>query len=132
VPETSIYRSIDHYPDAETYPGLLIVRFDGALFFANAHDFVTAVRTAIAAADPPPRVVVIDGESMNDIDATAIITMREFHTQLRQTGIQLRFARIKSQIMEVMDRGGLEKTVPAEHFYPSIQAAVDAYLAEEE
>jgi hypothetical protein len=33
--------------------------------------------------------------------------------------------------MEVMDRGGLEKTVPAEHFYPSIQAAVDAYLAEE-
>jgi len=131
VPETSIYRSIDHYPDAETYPGLLIVRFDGALFFANAHDFVTAVRTAIAAADPPPRVVVIDGESMNDIDATAIITMREVHTQLRQTGIQLRFARIKSQIMEVMDRGGLEKTVPAEHFYPSIQAAVDAYLAEQ-
>ncbi len=132
VPETSIYRSVDHYPDAETYPGLLIVRFDGALFFANAHDFVTAVRTAIAAADPPPRVVVIDGESMNDIDATAIITMREFHDQLRQTGIQLRFARIKSQIMEVMDRGGLEKTVPPEHFYPSIQAAVDAYLAEEE
>lgn len=131
VPETTIYRDIEHYPEAETYPGLLVIRFDGALFFANAHDFVTAVRQAIAAADPPPRVVVIDGESMNNVDATAIITLKEFQDQLLKTGIQLRFARVKSQVMEVMERGGLEETIPAEHFYPSVQAAVDAYLAEQ-
>ena len=53
-PETAVYRGVEHYPEAETFPGLLIIRFDGTLFFANAHDFVTAVRQAIAAADPPP------------------------------------------------------------------------------
>jgi len=131
VPGTAVYRGIEHYPEAETYPGLLIIRFDGALFFANAHDFVTAVRQAIATTDPPPHVVVIDGESMNDIDATAIITMREFHDQLAQSGVQLRFARVKSHVMEVMERGGLEEAIPAEHFYPSVQAAVDAFLAEQ-
>ena len=128
VPETTIYRGIEHYPEAETYPGLLIIRFDGALFFANAHDFVTAVRQAIAAADTPPHVVVIDGESMNDVDATAIITLKEFQDQLLKTDIQLRFARVKSHVMEVMERGGLEEAIPAEHFYPSVQAAVDAFL----
>jgi high affinity sulfate transporter 1 len=132
VPETTIYRSIDHYPDGETYPGLLIIRFDGSLFFANAHDFVTAVRQAIAAADPQPRIVLLDGESMNDVDATAVITLKEFQDQLLQTGIQLRIARVKTQVMDVMQRGGLEEAIPAEHFYPSVQAAVDAFLAEQE
>jgi SulP family sulfate permease len=131
VPETTIYRGIENFPDAETYPGLLIIRVDGALFFANTHDFVTAVRQAIAAADPPPHVVVIDGESMNNVDATAIITLKEFQDQLLKMGIQLRFARVKSNVMEVMERAGLEEAIPAEHFYPSVQAAVDAFLAEQ-
>ncbi|UCG25201.1 MAG: sulfate permease [Chloroflexota bacterium] len=130
VPETTIYRDIEHYPEAQTYPGLLIVRFDGTLFFANAHDFVTAVRQAIAAADPPPRVVVVDGESMNDIDATAVITLKEFRQQLLQVDIQLRLARFKTQVLEVMERAGLEEAIPAEHIYPTVQAAVDAFLAE--
>ena len=130
VPETTIYRSIEHYTDAETYPGLLIIRFDGALFFANAHDFVTAVRQAIAATEPPPRVVVIDGESMNDVDATAIITLKEFQDQLLKTDIQLRFARVKSHVMDVMERGRLDEAIPAEHYYPTVQSAVDAFLAE--
>jgi anti-anti-sigma factor len=132
VPETTVYRDIEHYPEGETYPGLLIIRFDGTLFFANAHDFVTAVRQAIAAADPPPRIVLIDGESINDIDATAVITVKEFQKQLRRTGIELRVARVKTQVLDVMRRAGLEEAIPAEHIYPTVQAAVDAYLAENE
>ncbi len=131
VPETDIFRSLEHYPTGETYPGLLILRFDGSLFFANAHDFVTAVRKAVAAADPPPQVILLDGESMNGIDATAIITLKEFQEQLQQTeNIELRFASMKTKVLGVMERGGLLDTIPADHFYPSVHAAVDAYLAE--
>ena len=131
-PQTAVYRSIDHFPEAETYPGLLIIRFDGTLFFANSHDFMTAVRGQIEAADPTPNVVILDGESMNDIDATAIITLKEFEEQLETEGIQLRFARVKSQVMEIMIRGGLEDAIPEEHFYVSVQTAVDAYLTEQQ
>jgi high affinity sulfate transporter 1 len=132
VPETTVYRDIEYYPEGETYPGLLIIRFDGSLFFANAHDFVTAIRQAIADADPTPRVVLIDGESINDIDATAVITLKEFQKQLLQTGIELRVARVKTPVMEVMERAGLEEAIPAEHVYPTVQAAVDAFLAEQQ
>ena len=131
-PETAVYRSIDHYPAGETYPGLLIIRFDGSLFFANAHDFVTAVRQAIAGADPAPRVVLLDGEAMNHVDATAIITLKEFHQQLRRDNIEIRIARVKTEVMGVRERGGLEYAIPPEHFYPDIQTAVDAFLAEQE
>ncbi len=130
VPETAVFRSIKNYPEGETYPGLLILRFDGSLFFANAHDFVTAVRRAIAATEPPPKVVLLDGESMNAIDATAVFTLDEFQDQLAQSGVELRFARIKTNVMQVMERGGLTDDIPAEHFYATVETAVAAYLAE--
>ena len=130
VPETDTFRSLENFPEGKTYPGLLIFRFDGSLFFANIHDFVTALRQTIAAADPPPRVLLIDGESINGIDATAAITLREFGEQLQQTGIDLRFASIKTHVQDVIDRADLKDAIPAEHFYPSLQSAVDAFLAE--
>jgi high affinity sulfate transporter 1 len=131
VPETAVYRSIENYPNAERYPGLLIVRFDGTLFFANANDFRTAVRRAIEITDPPPTVILIDGESINDIDATAVLTLREFQKQLQTEGIELRFARIKTQVMGIMERGGLLEAVPPDYFYPSVQDGVDAILADQ-
>lgn len=131
VPNTNVYRNIEHFPDGQTYPGLLILRFDGTLFFANAHDFVTASRRAIAAADPAPHIVLLDAESMNNIDATAVITLKEFQDQLLESGIRLRFAQVKTSVMGIMERGGLTADIAPEHFYPSVQAAVEAYLAEQ-
>jgi high affinity sulfate transporter 1 len=131
VPDTDLYRSIENFPDGVRVAGLLILRFDGMLFFANVHDFVTATRRAIAAAEPAPTVILIDAESMNGMDATAVLTLKEFQNQLLEDGIQLRFARVKTNVMGVMERGGLTESIPPEYFYPSVKAAVDAYLAEQ-
>jgi len=130
VPNTPIFRSLENYPEGETYPGLLILRFDGSLFFANAHDFVVAAQRAIGATDPPPKVVLLDCESINDVDATAVITFREFRGQLEASGIDMRFARVKAKVMEIMERGDLTDYVSFDKFYPDVQTAVDAYLAE--
>jgi len=130
MPETAVYRSLENYPDGESYPGLLILRFDGALFFANSHDFTVAAQRAIDASDPAPTVVLLDCESINDVDATAVISLKEFEDQLEGMDMQLRFAQVKTHVHEIMERGGLTENIPPEHFYPSIQTAVDAYLAE--
>jgi len=132
VPGTDFYRGLENNDQGETFPGLLILRFDGSLFFANVHDFITAVRKAIAAADPPLKVVLIDSESINGIDATAVIALKEFQGQLAESGIQMRFAYVKKDVMDVMERGSLTEAVPPEHFYPYVQAGVDAFLAEQE
>lgn len=130
VPGTAVYRSLVHYPEAETYPGLLILRFDGSLFFANAPDLIAAARRAIKAGEPELRVVLLDGESLNSIDATAVLMLKEFQEELVRSGKQIRLARMKTAVMEVMARARLPESIPMEHVYPSVQAGVDAFLSE--
>lgn len=130
VPGTTVFRSIENYPDGETFPGLVILRFDGALFFANAPDFISAARQALTAAQSPPKVVLIDGESMNGIDATAAIMLMEFQEELTRTGIELRLCRMKTEIMKIIQRTELYATIPPEHYYLTVEEAVKAYLTD--
>jgi high affinity sulfate transporter 1 len=127
-----IYLGLESYPEGETYPGLLILRFDGSLYFANAPDAANELRAAVEMSDPSPKIVLIDGESINSIDATAIIQMEELVDELKRSGIGLTFARVRSNVMEIVERTGFVETVGSHNFYISIQDAVDAYLVEQE
>lgn len=84
----------------------------------------------IYAADEPLRAVLIDGEFINDINVTAVTTLKKFHEQLAQTDIRLHFARVIIQVLDVMKRGSLEQSVPQEHCYPSLQTATVVFLEE--
>ncbi len=130
VPDTDVFRSRENYPDSETFPGLLILRFDGTLFFANSPDFVTAVRQHLAAITPPPKVVLLDCESMNNVDATAVMTLIELQNELTRSGIELRLARVKTTVQTVMRRAELETAIPAEHWYLTIREGVNRFLQE--
>jgi high affinity sulfate transporter 1 len=130
VPDEKIYRGLENYPQGETYPGLLILRYDGSLFFANAPDFADEVRAGVEISDPPTKVVLIDGESINGIDATAINTTIELNDELKRGNVELRFARVRANVMEIMQRSDLVEIIGSHHFYVSIQDAVDAFLAE--
>ncbi len=130
VPGTDVYRSLANYPDAETFDGLLLVRFDGTLFFANAHDFRSALRELVASAETKPHVILLDCESMNDIDATAVITLIELEKELTRNDISLRLARAKTGVRQIMQRAGLEEAVAPNHWYTTITEGVEAYQAE--
>jgi high affinity sulfate transporter 1 len=130
VPGQMVYRALENYPDGETYPGLLIVRFDGSLFFANAPDFTEEILAGVGQTEPKPRVVLVDAESINNVDATAVITIKELTEELQRAGVELRFARVKTHVMDVMRRAGIEEAIQSQHFYLSVQAGVDAYLAD--
>ena len=130
VPDDTSYRSLENFPDSETFPGLLILRFDGTMFFANTPEFSEEATEGVAETEPPPRVVLLDAEEITDIDATAIITMTELNDKLKALNIDLRFARVRTNVMEVMQRAGFEETIGSDHFYVSVQAGVDAYLSE--
>ena len=128
VPGEKTYRSLENYPDSETYPGLLIVRFDGSIFFANAPDFVDEIRAGVEAFHPA--VILVDCESITSIDATAIIAMSELNNELDRAGITLRFARVRQTVINVMKRSRDGQALDPDRFYVSVQAGVDAYLQE--
>ncbi len=132
VPGEMVYRGLENYPEGETFEGLLILRFDGSLYFANAPDFADEIRTGIEWSDPKPRVVLVDGESINGIDATAIDTIHELRNELDREGIKLRFARVRSHVFEIMERTDIVEKIGREHFYLSVHEGVDVFLAEQQ
>jgi high affinity sulfate transporter 1 len=130
VPGEKIYRSLENYPDGETVPGLLVVRFDGSLFFANAPDMADEIRYGIEVTEPSPRVVLVDFESVIEVDATALITIKDLNDELDLAGIDLRLARVRTQVLYLMRTTGLDEVIELEHIYSSVHDGVDAFQAE--
>ncbi|MGD8485579.1 MAG: sulfate permease [Chloroflexota bacterium] len=118
------FHSLEAHPDAETFPGLLIFRFDADLFFANANAFADDVREAIAASEPLPRVVLLDAESIADIDSTAVGVLRDLIVEFRDDGIEFWAARVKTRVAEMMSRLGVDTD---SRVYPTVGAAVAAF-----
>ena len=129
-PGEETYRSLENYPDGETFPGLLIARFDGSLFFANAPDLADEIRFGVEVTEPPPQVVLVDFESVTEVDATALITLGELNEELEKAGIDLRLARVRSNVQDLMDTTGLREEIGSEYIYETVHAGVDAFLAE--
>jgi high affinity sulfate transporter 1 len=127
--EQSVYGSLQAFPEAETYPGLVIFRFDQQLFFANAPRFQKAVREIVASVDPPARVVLVDAEVISDIDTTGTDMLEELYNELALQGIGLWFSRVRGDVMAYIRRSGVEELLGPEHFYLSVRSGVNDYLA---
>ena len=123
------YRDIHYYPGAEHLPGLVIYRFDGPLFFANATTFRDEIRR-LAAADPKPTWILIAAEPVTDVDTTAADVLDELDEALNAQGISLVFAELKDPVQRKIERYGLTRTIDPHHFFPTIAAAISAFRAE--
>jgi high affinity sulfate transporter 1 len=124
------YHDLKRYPDARLVPGLVLFRWDAPLFFANAEQFQERVHQAVAAAPAPVRRVLITAEPVTSVDVTSADMLVELEASLRAAGVELRFAEMKDPVKDKLKRFGLFDRLGKESFYPTIGAAVDAYLAD--
>jgi high affinity sulfate transporter 1 len=123
------YHDIRSYPEARQLPGLVIYRFDGPLFFANATAFRDDIRR-LARTARKPRWIVIAAEPVTDVDTTASDMLEELDQALNADGISLAFAELKDPVRRKIERYGLTHTIDPQHFFPTIEAAVTAYQLE--
>src|SRR5258708_29213102 len=65
LPGTEAYRDVRLHPGALTFPGLLIWRTAGELFFASIGHVDEGLKTALAASRPPAMHVLVDAETVN-------------------------------------------------------------------
>ncbi|HTF59653.1 MAG TPA: sulfate permease [Actinomycetes bacterium] len=122
------YHDVTRYPDAKRIPGLVLFRWDAPLFFANAEEFADEVRQAIASSPTPVRWVVAAAEPITDLDTTAADALRELDEELAAEGVDLRFAEMKDPVKDRLKRYALYERFGDDHFYPTVGAAVSAYL----
>lgn len=124
------YHDVERYPDARRVPGLVLFRWAAPLFFANAELFHQRVLEAIAESPTPVRRIIVTAEPVTSIDVTAADMLAELAHALTESGVELRFAEMKDPVKDKLKRFELLEHFGATNFYPTIGAAVDAYLHE--
>jgi SulP family sulfate permease len=127
VPGTDSYRSADSAPDGRPEPGMVLYRFDGPLFFANADVLRGDVTDAVTAADPPARWVVLDMEGVTDTDSTATQMLAELLEDLGGRGVVVAFARLKAPVAAYLDRAGIGGAAVPGRVFLEVDDAVAAY-----
>jgi high affinity sulfate transporter 1 len=121
------WHDITRYPDARLIPGLLLFRWDAPLFFANAELFEERILAAVQAAPTRVRQVVVTAAPVTSVDVTAADALAELDDKLAAAGIRLRFAELKDPVKDKLRRFGLYQRFGDDGFFPTVDAAVDAY-----
>jgi high affinity sulfate transporter 1 len=124
------YQDIDTHTEAKTLDGLLIIRWDAPLFFANASIFRDLVRRLIIKTEPTPYWVLITAEPMTDVDSTAADMLVDLDLEMNANGRHLIFAEVSPPMKERIVAYGLLDTIDRQHFYPTIKQAVKAFRKE--
>ncbi|HEY5900820.1 MAG TPA: SulP family inorganic anion transporter [Burkholderiales bacterium] len=123
------YHDISRYPHARRIPGLVLLRWDAPLFFANAELFYDRVLETVATSPTPVRWVVVAAEPVTSVDVTAADTIAELDDTLNATGIEFCFAEMKDPVKDKLKRFGLFKRFGERSFFATVGEAVNAYLA---
>lgn len=132
IPGSDTYRDIADHPEAKTFPGLLIYRFDAPLFFANAALLRDDITAAIEDADTPVAEVLFDAESMYDIDSTGAQILLEVLDGLDDLGIGFSMARVRTELRDEFLAAGVDERLSGDGIYLEVDDGVAAYLRRED
>jgi high affinity sulfate transporter 1 len=117
-------RSKEHSDD-ETWPGLLILRTEGRLFFANAQRVADKMRLLLEQAKPS--VVLLDCSAVIDIEYTAVKMMIEAEEKLRGEGIAVWLAALNPEALAVVQRSRFGETLGRERMFFNLETAVGRF-----
>lgn len=119
---------IAQHPDAVQPPGVLILRPEEPLFFANAESVLTLAREQVQKKSGVKQVILSLEESP-DLDSTALESLGDFSSWLQSLGISLRVARLKDDTRALLLRAALPQLSPQALNNWSVEDAVSACSA---
>ena len=120
--EENVLKSSEHYR-LKGCRHISVVRFDGALFFANASyldEQVAKFRTE----HPDLRYILLDARGINDMDASGEEALAMIVERLRAANLGFAMSSVKGQVMAVMERTHLLEKIGMENLYPDTKTAV--------
>jgi MFS superfamily sulfate permease-like transporter len=127
LPGSEAYRDVRRHPEARTFPGLLIWRVGGDLFFASIGHLETALKRSLAQIRPPVEHVLLDFSSVNYIDVSACDQLISFIKELKNQRVTVAFARVRDPVRQHMQLGKIEAVVGPADFYERITDGVTAW-----
>ena len=125
-PGTNVFRPLSkEYPDDEIFSGLLLLRLEGRIFFANAEIIGQKMRQLVE--QSKPQVVAIDFSNVPDLEYTALKMLTEGERKQRERGVSVWLVGLNSQVMSVVQRSSLGMVLGHERMHFNLELAVHTY-----
>ena len=125
-PGTNVFRPrTKEHPEDETFPGLLLLRVEGRVFFANAERIGQKAQAFIAEA--APKVVALDLSAVFDLEYTALKMLTEGEKRNREQGIELWLVGLNPEVLAMVQRSPLGQTLGRERMFFNLEMAMERY-----
>ncbi len=126
--EKAAWGSVRRDPGRRTYRGILVLRPDGPVFWANATSVVRRIEAAAGEVEDL-HCVVLDLEATNQMDTTSAERLGGLLERLRARGVDLHLVRVFGNVRTVLGRSGFLAELGPDHVWHSISAGVKAARA---
>ncbi len=130
IPNTTHYRNLERFPNAQELEHKLIFRFDDQLYFANASFFKDTVRRLLKEAGRPIQYFYLDATNIHDIDSSGLHALKESYNYLRKRNIQLCICGATGPVRDVLFKSGLMEEIGKENNFVYIHTAHQFHLKE--
>jgi SulP family sulfate permease len=120
---SNVYRDISRYPDAEQQPEVAVFRFNARLYFGNCNFFRDKVVEVLSGDQD---CLVIDASPINSVDLSALHVLEELNERVQGMQKIWAFANVKGPIRDFFEKSGFTKKIGSDHFFMSLDEAVDA------
>lgn len=128
-PGTDVFRALSaEHPEDETFPGLLMARPEGRIFFANAQAVGEQLVPLVEAAEP--KVLALDFSAVPDIEYSALKMLIEGEERMRERGIALWLVALNPEALGMVQRSSLGETLGRERLVFNLQMAVERYRSQ--
>ena len=129
VPGTTFYRNVERFDAVLRREDLLIIRLDAQLYFANIDFFKDKVNELMQARPARSlRTIILNAESINAIDSTAMHALSDLIADWRKEGLRVLITGVKGPVRDSLVKGHLIEKIGKDNFYMSVQEAVDGQL----
>lgn len=116
-------------PTIKAIPGLMLIRPNEEIFFANATALREKIMALVQASTPRPHSLLLDLEESGELDVPGVDMLHELHEELDREGIALLLVRVHHPVRDIFDRSGLTGQIGVDHIYPRTLGAVRESLA---
>jgi predicted SnoaL-like aldol condensation-catalyzing enzyme/anti-anti-sigma regulatory factor len=113
------------HPDRQPVPGVMVVRLDAPLFWANAAAIEERLIAQVGKWEDT-HALVLDLEATTQLDTTAADMVEHLYAELADLDVQLYLARVLHRVEAVLERSGFLAQLGSEHVWHSISQCVQA------
>ena len=126
-PGTNVFRpQSPEHPDDESFPGLLLLRPEGPIFFANAAQIAHKIEPLVR--ETQPKIVVVDASGVLDMEYTAVKMFAQLAKRQSQHGVQLWLIGMTPRVLAIVQRSPLGQLLGREGMHFNLEIAVARYL----